>query len=160
MNHTCLFRIQYIPKNTFLDTNTLKVLSDADRLHCKSSHVVCASDQGNFQHRAIQETKPPPPVREPTPQCAAILQFRSQAVKKDTWVDLVLAFIINLYTQQSKSYFSGYQKYQIMKERQSIRGLQNSFGHKNLMGWGKRRKGRHRRGNIHETTICFRDMGM
>lgn len=82
-------------------------------------------------------------------------QFQIKAVKKETQVDLVLAFIINLYTQQSKSYFSGYQKYQIMKERQSIRGSQNSFGHKNWKG-GKRSEGRQRTGNIHETTIfCF-----
>lgn len=71
-------------------------------------------------------------------------QFQIKAVKKETQVDLVLAFIINLYTQQSKSYFSGYQKYQIMKERQSIRGSQSSFGHKNWKGGNEVKAGRER----------------
>lgn len=45
--------------------------------------------------------------------------MRSFSFKQYTQVDLVLAFI-NLYTQQSKSYFAGYQKYWIMRERQSM----------------------------------------
>lgn len=71
------------------------------------------------------------PLAESLQHNAQYSPLQSKVVKKETQVDLVLAFIINLYTQQSKSYFSGYQKYQIIKERQSIRVSQNSFGHKN-----------------------------
>lgn len=38
------------------------------------------------------------------------VKMQSFSFKQYTQVDLVLAFI-NLYTQQSKSYFAGYQKY-------------------------------------------------
>lgn len=61
--------------------------------------------------------------------------FKARLLKQYTQIDLVLAFI-NLYTQQSKSYFAGYQKYWIIRERQSICCCKNTvLGTKKL--WNK-----------------------
>lgn len=81
--------------------------------------------------------------------------MQSFSSKQYTQVDLVLAFI-NLYTQQSKSYFAGYQKYWIMRERQSICCCKtHNLGHKT--GVEKKIKAKEAREGVE---VCTRDTSL